>query len=106
MAVPEHHHPLDQRLVGRQHLLDPPAAQLAPCPAPAAISGFAVDAGLALGFGRLLLAADLGRALVQPRRCRRSGLRPGIAEETVDGGGVVLRLEGADLGRSCAEARA
>ena len=108
MVVPEQHHALDQRLVGDQHLLDPPVAQLAALllHRPHDLQRLAVDAGLAL---RPRPPAAGGATSAGPWSSHAgagvSGLRPRIAEQTIDGGGVVLRLEGADFGRRRAEAR-
>ena len=105
MIVPEQNHTFDQRLVCRQHFLDPPVLELAALllDRPHDLELPAVDAVLALRFGRLLLAANFGRSQVQPFRRRRPGRAPDIAEQTIDGGGVVELLEGVDLGRRGAE---
>ena len=71
MVVPEQRHPLDQRLVGDEHLLDPPVAQLARLLLyrPHDLERLAVDALLLAR--RLLRRAQLGRTFVDPGRRRR-----------------------------------
>ncbi len=110
MVVPEHDHALGERLVGDQHLLDPPVAQFAALflDRTGDLQRLAVDARLAFGrsaFGLcgLLAAAQLGWTLAQPARRRRDGLAPHAGQQAVDRGGIVLRLQGADFGRRRAE---
>ena len=105
MVMPEQHHALGQRLIGSQHLLDPPVAQLAAFLLDGThdLQLLAVDAGLLLGHRGLLLAAQLGRPLVDPGRRRRQGVAPHTGQQAVDRAGVILRLQRTNLGRSCAE---
>ena len=105
MVVPEQHHALGERLVGRQHLVDPPVAQLTALflDRPHDLQLLAVDAGLAFGHRGLLLAAKLGRPLVDPGRRRRERRAPDAAQQSIDRAGVVLGLQRANLGRRGAE---
>ena len=72
--MPEQHHPLDQRLLGNEHLVDPPELQITPLVLARLNDRLpAFRAGLALlgGKVRLSLARLLGR-IVDPRgRWRR-----------------------------------
>ena len=110
MVVPEQHHALDQRLVGRQHLLDPPVAQFAPLllDRPRDLQGLAVDAGIALrlgalGLGHLLPLAQGGGPLANPGRWRRDRLAAIGRHHTVDRRDRILRGEGFDGGRRAAK---
>ena len=103
--MPEKGHALDQGLVGCHHLLDPPVLELAALllDRPDDTEVPAVDALLALGFGRLLETLHLGRPEADPFRCRRHCISTYVGEETVDRRRIVDRFEGTDFGRRHAE---
>ena len=105
MAMPEQGHALDQRLVGRNHLLDPPVLELSALllDRPDDTQIFAVDPFLALGLRRSLATLDLCRAEADPVRRRRHRLPARVGEQTIDRGRIVESLEGVDFGRRRAE---
>jgi hypothetical protein len=103
MVVPEQRHPLDLRLVGREHLLGPPVAQLAALllDRPGDLERLAVDP---LFLDRLLLqATDGGRSFVDPGWRRRQRVRTPVGHQAINCCGVVQRLDRSDLGRRRAE---
>ncbi len=107
MVVPEQRHLLDQRLVGGEHLLDPPGAQLAAMFAHLLLHdlrGLGLNAVLGGLCSRLL--AQEGRTFVDPCRARSQSLRMGLGKQAIDRGWIVERGQGLDLGRRCAEGSA
>ena len=109
MVVPEQRHALDQRLVGDQHLLDPPVAQLTALlldrPHDARGLLLVVTGGAKLLDRLALLLAHGLQVLVDPARRRRDRGAPRGREQTIDRRAIVEAGKGLDFGRSGAERR-